>query len=128
MGKDLKFVKLEDNSYDIQIGPDGDLLQTDGLDTNVIVSFLAERRAESTEVQAVLIPTSASSSSYFQSILITVIILLALGIVIGFAWTIEQKENTEETTSHTLLVVTGLVSSMILFIWILVLYDQHMTR
>ncbi len=47
---DIKLRKNADGIYDINIGADGDLEATTGLDTAFLLSFFAERRASPEEV------------------------------------------------------------------------------
>lgn len=49
-GIDATLRSLGSGSYDIQIGPDGDVLTEDSLDTAILVSLLTDRRANQSEV------------------------------------------------------------------------------
>lgn len=48
---DIAFLLDEDNVYDVTIGPDGDLLATDGFETSLIMSFATDARAAASEIQ-----------------------------------------------------------------------------
>ncbi len=47
---DIKMVRGEDGLYDMALGDDGDLLTTAGVETSLLMSFFAERRADASEV------------------------------------------------------------------------------
>ncbi len=47
---DIKMVKDSRGNYDMAIGADGDLLTTGGVETSLLMSFFAERRADESEV------------------------------------------------------------------------------
>lgn len=46
IGIDAVLQEFDDGTYDIQIGPDGDILTEDQLDTYIIVALLTDKRAE----------------------------------------------------------------------------------
>ncbi len=51
-GIDAVLQVLPDGMYDLQIGPDGDILTADSFDTAIIVSLFTDRRAGASEVGA----------------------------------------------------------------------------
>lgn len=50
LGIDAVLQRLPNGAYDIQIGPDGDILTEDTFDTAIIVSLLTDARADESEV------------------------------------------------------------------------------
>lgn len=50
LGIDAVLQELPGGVFDIQIGPDGDILTADAFDTAILVSLLADKRADESEV------------------------------------------------------------------------------